>query len=1399
MNNHRTHWIREIAFKYLLLSLIYFIFLPPAISQGGTDPNSIDIETAKTVAINYCLNTEAKYANSTASDIILSLAETGTADKIVLYYVFNINKEDGFIIISADRNSPPVLCYVPEGSFDLNPQNRASSFNDWLEAFAIQIKNSILEKTISTRWQKLWDAYTAKGAWDTEKMTLNLTTRWHQGYNKYAPVSLAGCVAVAMSQIINYYQWPINGIGDHNYADLPNDPIQWPDRFNCGYYEARYQPAGGGNFYFNNHSGIYDYTKMANNDFDEVSRLMYNVAVSVDMDWTSCGSWASTPTVVAPSFKTYFNYSQDAEYVRQVDYTDPDWTNLLKQQIQKERPVLYRGLQSTTGWSGHAWVCLGYKTISNETQYYFNMGRGDSPGYYTLTNTGFTFEQGAVINIFPPVQPDLIVTSASASEDPIISGDPFMLNFVIKNNGSRDAVASTAACYLSADQILDKYDVLITSVGIQALTINETANKSQDIIINPETSGNYYILIEADTAHYVHESLEDNNIYALPITVQGSVSAYSFRSKTDGSWNNNAIWEYNNGSGWEDATFYPTGSNGDITIMSGHTVTLSSSLILDEVTIQSGGQLTISSGVIMTIAGGPDDVDFEVNGILVNSGTINTTGTLAFNDGSTYQHAQDGGTIPVANWATASNCYITGIGGTRPTIPSGTQFGNFEWNCTSQTDDIYLAGKLNTIMGNFNILSTHNNTANNNALILGNGESGDLTIYGNFSQSGYSSFLITDGSASRTMTVIGDFSLTGSNVKLYLSGGTTPNGSLYLAKNYTHTSGTIYGPGEIVFNGISTQTYTSGGTVSGTINYTVSNGSYLQMAAENTTVSGIGSFTLSSGATLGITSSEGIATSGTTGNIRTGTRSFSAGANYNYNGAANQSTGNGLPANLTGSLTIDNTGSSGNNIVTLAQNTTANSLIVISGVFAIGTKTLTAGSLSNSGSITINSTAVDVNGSMIVTGAITQNSGSSVTYNRLMPSNLYRYISSPVSSGLLPAGHSYWLWDEPSGEWTPTPSCESGRGYTVQTNGSPVSFTGSLVTSASQTGTAPYYSPGPPYAYNRGTWGGGGWNLLGNPFTSAMSAASFISTNTGSLDASYQALYIYDGNSYKYAAALIPFYPIGESFGEYIQAGQGFFVLAKQNNVSFSFTSNMQTHNTSVPMTKSAGVLWPGVQLKVRYGKNESSTLVVYNEMMTPGLDPGYDVGLLSTYPDVEIYTALALKDNSVNFARQALPLAGIDTIAVPVGIDSEKESKVTFSAYTVPFENYKFWLEDRKSGIYTDLSESTYTVNLPAKTYGTGRFFIIATTNTPTGIDHPQAEDTDLRIWTSNEKVIIKGKVSDKAICEVYNMNGEKMVVTKLSDGELNTITMPAGSKGVYIVKITDGVKMYTQKIAIL
>jgi hypothetical protein len=485
--------------------------------------------------------------------------------------------------------------------------------------------------------------------------------------------------------------------------------------------------------------------------------------------------------------------------------------------------------------------------------------------------------------------------------------------------------------------------------------------------------------------------------------------------------------------------------------------------------------------------------------------------------------------------------------------------------------------------------------------------------------------------------------------------------------------------------------------------------------------------------------------------------------------------------------------------------------------------TVEGGTFNPNGRLVISSEGTENSGSLIYTGAGTPS--GNLTYRRSMPGGtLYRYISSPVGSVELPSTADFWAWDEPAGDWgDPVTGCSSGNGYTVTTGGVPLEFTGPLVTSVNVTATSPYntdYDTGTFEEYTariaRVPFGGGGWNLLGNPFTSAMrigGEGGFLDANDGngstepnSFDPNYVAVYIYDGDSYHYRGYDVTFPdpvededPENVMYGfDNVQAGQGFFVLAMKNGVEFHFDRVMQTHATNTVLLKSSGDgdYWPGLRLKATCLGDESFATVVFSEQMTSGLDPGYDVGLLSSGKAAEIYTSLVLEDNSVNFTRQALPSVVAEQVVIPVGIDCEKGGEVVFDAFSVPLGDKKFWLEDRVTRTFTELGLKSYTVTLPADTYGTGRFYIVASANTPTSVVDPGAFTDAIRIWVSGGRVVIQGRVNAGSLCEIFDMSGRKLTEGMLSDGEMNFVDLPFGMRGVVVVKVTDGDRVISRKV---
>jgi len=491
-----------------------------------------------------------------------------------------------------------------------------------------------------------------------------------------------------------------------------------------------------------------------------------------------------------------------------------------------------------------------------------------------------------------------------------------------------------------------------------------------------------------------------------------------------------------------------------------------------------------------------------------------------------------------------------------------------------------------------------------------------------------------------------------------------------------------------------------------------------------------------------------------------------------------------------------------------------------------GAATIT-GDLTNSGLLTIGSTLAS-SGSLIVNGSTAGN----IMYNRqLKPgsdaTSDWHLAAPPVatnSDANTGKVNAVFEWYETDGSWNTTAitSALPGHGYNIrQEDGSDgvISFTGPIVNSdLTVAASSPYADAiAQDESYFDRTYvagrsledlGGRGWNLLGNPYPSAISATSFIGANYSStpelsqFDPNYVALYLFDGTARRYYyIANSTGWPSGVALSEtHVQAGQGFFVLAMNDNSEFTFTRAMQEHSTAAAMLKSGETddRWPGLQLKVAHPDGEVITTVVYSQEMISGVDPGYDVGLFKSGQSVELYTILPAGDNGINYTRQALPLSVADTIIVPVGVDTEDGGEVVFSAVTVPAGSNKFWFEDRTAGTFTDLSSATYTVTLPAKSYGTGRFFIIASTNTPTGVNLPEVE-AGLRIWSSFGKIIIKGPVTSGSVCELFDMQGNRILGKRLDDGELNTVSLPAGMGGVCLVRVTDGVKVTSKKVVVL
>ena len=367
-------------FYYILTLLLVIISIKDLHSQSF-----VNKELANEIAVNFISS------NSSKSNPVLDLIHTEKGhDDSPNLYIFNI-KDGGFVIVSASKESKPILAYSFKNSFSEEIPTTASYFINNYNNTINYLKES--EEPTDEKILNLWDELETNKVKNRTVTVVNplIKTIWNQDcyYNEYAPYdnygpcnrAYAGCVACAMSQIMKYWNYPEIGKGSNSY----NHP--------------KY-----GNISADFSSASYKWDEMPNNIWsqnDAIATLMYHCGVSVNMNYGPDGSGAQSNNVET-ALRSYFGYSA-AKYKERSSFEDNEWIEMLKAELDKEQPMYFSG---TGEPGGHAIVCDGY---DNNDFFHFNMGwSGISDGFYSIDDVaGFNKQQTVVMNIYPlPINAD---------------------------------------------------------------------------------------------------------------------------------------------------------------------------------------------------------------------------------------------------------------------------------------------------------------------------------------------------------------------------------------------------------------------------------------------------------------------------------------------------------------------------------------------------------------------------------------------------------------------------------------------------------------------------------------------------------------------------------------------------------------------------------------------------------------------------------------------------------------------------------------------------------------------------------------------------------------------------------------------------------------------------------
>lgn len=396
----------------------------------------IEKEVAEQIGRNYYWEASRDSKTLKYDEITLNLFTAKSVNETPLYYIFNINAKDGFIIVSADDNVIPVLGYSFDGSWD--GSELAPAFEQMLSVFENQIRTVIEEQIEGGREvEEMWEKYSSfnPNPEKSKSVTPLLTTTWNQNqyYNGQCPVDAAGpggrvyagCVAVSMAQVMKFWGHPAQGSGSYSYTH----PVYGTLSANFG-------------------ATTYSYSLMPNAIYaanTQIAQLLYHCGVSVSMNY---GPYGSVPggtywdLDITNALKNYFKYSSGAAWDWKNNYSNSTWISKLKNELDNGRPLIYYGWDGST--MAHNFNCDGYR--SSDNYFHFNWGWGGMyDGYFPITNLtpaqgySFTYFQGAVFNLTPNTNPAVYYDFGDA---------PTNYPTLAANNGACHVVPAQPTVYL---------------------------------------------------------------------------------------------------------------------------------------------------------------------------------------------------------------------------------------------------------------------------------------------------------------------------------------------------------------------------------------------------------------------------------------------------------------------------------------------------------------------------------------------------------------------------------------------------------------------------------------------------------------------------------------------------------------------------------------------------------------------------------------------------------------------------------------------------------------------------------------------------------------------------------------------------------------------------------------
>lgn len=421
------------------------------LSTFGLFAENISVDMAKKRAMDF-FKSNASALSVSRLDMVYdgSGNMARTSSQAPALYVFDNPDGKGFVIVSGDDIAYPILGYSFE--FDFPQENIPPHVAWWLRGMEERI-----DYGRKTGWEP---AITPKQASDNIGSVVKKleTALWDQGYpfNKLIPKyngqsCYVGCTATATAIVMGYHEFPSKGTGTLPSFTTGTHGINVP-AITLGHTYAW-------NKMLDSYNGSY-----TTENADAIARLMMDVACGLQSDFTPTGTGAYSSDIPA-LLQDHFGYDKGAIHQDRWYYSNDSWTSMIKDELDKNRPVLYTGFNDH---SGHAFVLDGYTT---EDYFSVNWGwSGYCNGYFLLdglvpsgsgsggNNDHYNFNQGCVLGLIPDAGGDYVVKLSfgepglSTNATDIVTGESFIVyTNGVHNIGNADFVGDIICALVDED------------------------------------------------------------------------------------------------------------------------------------------------------------------------------------------------------------------------------------------------------------------------------------------------------------------------------------------------------------------------------------------------------------------------------------------------------------------------------------------------------------------------------------------------------------------------------------------------------------------------------------------------------------------------------------------------------------------------------------------------------------------------------------------------------------------------------------------------------------------------------------------------------------------------------------------------------------------------------------